>query len=104
MEQVVHALVSANKANIDLSFNMAVAIDLGRDVFDAVQMSVNLKGDRYPTRYRRAKDGMQPIAKARVTVRANIKRLVGGAGEETIISCGRGIVSSIGSSRSTPLC
>ena len=86
VEKVVHALVSASKANIDLPFQMATAIDLaGRDVFEAVQMSVNPK----------------VIAKARVTVRANIKQLVGGAGEETILArVGEGIVSSIGSSES----
>lgn len=100
VEQVVHALVSANKANIDLSFNMAAAIDLaGRDVFDAVQMSVNPKVIDTPPVTAVAKDGIQLIAKARVTVRANIKRLVGGAGEETILArVGEGIVSSIGSS------
>ena len=92
VEKVVHALVSASKANIDLPFQMATAIDLaGRDVFEAVQMSVNAV----------AKDGIQLIAKARVTVRANIKQLVGGAGEETILArVGEGIVSSIGSSES----
>ncbi|MDO5036372.1 MAG: flotillin-like protein FloA [Porphyromonas sp.] len=100
VEQVVHALVSANKANIDLNFNMAAAIDLaGRDVFDAVQMSVNPKVIDTPPVTAVAKDGIQLIAKARVTVRANIKRLVGGSGEETILArVGEGIVSSIGSS------
>ncbi|HKJ43096.1 MAG TPA: flotillin-like protein FloA [Sunxiuqinia sp.] len=97
---VVHALVSAEKANIDLSFNMATAIDLaGRDVFEAVQMSVNPKVIDTPPVAAVAKDGIQLIAKARVTVRANIKQLVGGAGEETILArVGEGIVSSIGSS------
>ena len=96
VEKVVHALVSASKANIDLPFQMATAIDLaGRDVFEAVQMSVNPKVIVTAV----AKDGIQLIAKARVTVRANIKQLVGGAGEETILArVGEGIVSSIGSS------
>ena len=97
-----HALVSASKANIDLSFQMATAIDLaGRDVFEAVQMSVNPKVIDTPPVTAVAKDGIQLIAKARVTVRANIKQLVGGAGEETILArVGEGIVSSIGSSES----
>ena len=102
VEKVVHALVSASKANIDLSFQMATAIDLaGRDVFEAVQMSVNPKVINTPPVTAVAKDGIQLIAKARVTVRANIKQLVGGAGEETILArVGEGIVSSIGSSDS----
>ena len=102
IESVVHALVSANKANIDLTFQMATAIDLaGRDVFQAVQMSVNPKVIDTPPVAAVAKDGIQLIAKARVTVRANIKQLVGGAGEETILArVGEGIVSSIGSSAS----
>ncbi len=84
-KKVVHALVSASKANIDLPFQMATAIDLaGRDVFEAVQMSVNPKVIDTPPVTAVAKDGIQLIAKARVTVRANIKQLVGGAGEETI--------------------
>lgn len=100
IERVVHALVSANKANIDLSFQMATAIDLaGRDVFEAVQMSVNPKVIDTPPVTAVAKDGIQLIAKARVTVRANIKQLVGGAGEDTVLArVGEGIVSSIGSS------
>lgn len=100
VEQVVHALVSASKANIDLPFNMATAIDLaGRDVFEAVQMSVNPKVIDTPPVTAVAKDGIQLIAKARVTVRASIKQLVGGAGEETVLArVGEGIVSSIGSS------
>ncbi len=100
VEKVVHALVSAAKANIDLTFNMATAIDLaGRDVFEAVSMSVNPKVINTPPVAAVAKDGIQLIAKARVTVRANIKQLVGGAGEETILArVGEGIVSSIGSS------
>ena len=98
--QVVHALVSASKANIDLTFQIATAVDLsGRDVFQAVQMSVNPKVINTPPVTAVAKDGIQLIAKARVTVRANIKRLVGGAGEETVLArVGEGIVSSIGSS------
>lgn len=99
---VVHALVSAAKANIDLTFNMATAIDLaGRDVFEAVQMSVNPKVLNTPPVTAVAKDGIQLIAKARVTVRANIRQLVGGAGEETVLArVGEGIVSSIGSNTS----
>jgi len=100
VESVVHALVSAEKANIDLAFNMATAIDLaGRDVFQAVQMSVNPKVIDTPPVTAVSKDGIQLICKARVTVRANIKQLVGGAGEETVLArVGEGIVSSIGSS------
>ena len=100
VQLVVHALVSAGKANIDLNFKMATAIDLaGRDVFEAVQMSVNPKVINTPPIAAVAKDGIQLIVKARVTVRANIKQLVGGAGEETIIArVGEGIVTSIGSS------
>ncbi len=96
---VVHALVSAQKAGILLDFKMATAIDLaGRNVFEAVQMSVNPKVINTPPVAAVAKDGIQLIAKARVTVRANIKQLVGGAGEETVLArVGEGIVSSIGS-------
>ena len=84
VEKVVHALVSASKANIELPFQMATAIDLaGRDVFEAVQMSVNPKVIDTPPVTAVAKDGIQLIAKARVTVRANIRQLVGGAGEDT---------------------
>ena len=99
---VVHALVSAQKANIMLDFKMATAIDLaGRDVFEAVQMSVNPKVINTPPVAAVAKDGIQLIAKARVTVRATIKQLVGGAGEETVLArVGEGIVSSIGSAAS----
>ena len=99
VERVVHALVSASKANIDLTFQMATAIDLaGRDVFQAVQMSVNPKVIDTPPVTAVSKNGIQLIAKARVTVRANIKQLVGGAGEETVLArVGEGIVSSIGS-------
>ncbi len=97
---VVHALVSAQKAGINLTFEEATAIDLaGRDVFEAVQMSVNPKVINTPPVTAVAKDGIQLIAKARVTVRANIRQLVGGAGEETVLArVGEGIVSSIGSS------
>jgi len=100
--QVVHALVSASKANIDLPFQMATAIDLaGRDVLEAVQMSVNPKVIDTPPVTAVAKDGIQLVSKARVTVRANIRQLVGGAGEETVLArVGEGIVSSIGSSTS----
>ena len=99
---VVHALVSAQKANISLDFKMATAIDIaGRNVFEAVQMSVNPKVINTPPVSAVAKDGIQLVAKARVTVRANIKQLVGGAGEETVLArVGEGIVSSIGSSES----
>ncbi|GAB1405761.1 MAG: flotillin-like protein FloA [Lentimicrobiaceae bacterium] len=99
---VVNALISADKANIPLNFKSATAIDLaGRDVFEAVQMSVNPKVISTPPVAAVAKDGIQLIAKARVTVRANIRQLVGGAGEETILArVGEGIVSSIGSADS----
>ena len=102
VQRVVHALVSANKANIDLTFEKATAIDLaGRDVFEAVQTSVNPKVIDTPPVAAVAKNGIQLIAKARVTVRANIQQLVGGAGEETILArVGEGIVSSIGSADS----
>lgn len=102
VERVVHALVSASKANIDLSFQMGTAIDLaGRNVFEAVQMSVNPKVIDTTPVAAVAKDGVQLITKARVTVRANIKQLVGGAGEETVLArVGEGIVSSIGSAAS----
>ena len=98
VERVVHALVSAAKANIDLGFQMATAIDLaGRDVFQAVQMSVNPKVIDTPPIAAVAKNGIQLLVKARITVRANIKQLVGGAGEETVIArVGEGIISSIG--------
>ena len=102
IKSVVNALISADKANIDLSFNMATAIDLaGRDVLEAVQMSVNPKVIDTPPVTAVSKDGIQLICKARVTVRANIKQLVGGAGEETVLArVGEGIVSSIGSAES----
>lgn len=99
LKQVINALISADKANIPLDFKAATAIDLaGRDVLEAVQMSVNPKVINTPPVAAVAKDGIQLIAKARVTLRANIKRLVGGAGEETILArVGEGIVTSIGS-------
>lgn len=99
---VIKALISADKANIPLSFKQATAIDLaGRDVFEAVTTSVNPKVINTPNVAAVAQDGIQLIAKARVTVRANIAQLVGGAGEETILArVGEGIVTSIGSSKS----
>jgi uncharacterized protein YqfA (UPF0365 family) len=102
VDRVVGALISADKANIDLAFNQAAAIDLaGRDVFEAVQVSVNPKVISTPKVAAMAKDGIQLIAVALVTVRANINRLVGGAGEETILArVGEGIVSTIGSAQS----
>ncbi len=102
VDRVVKALISADKAGIELSFQKAAAIDLaGRDVLEAVQVSVNPKVIQTPRVAAMAKDGIQLIAIARVTVRANINRLVGGAGEETILArVGEGIVSTIGSSES----
>jgi uncharacterized protein YqfA (UPF0365 family) len=102
VQQVINALISADKANIELNFKTATAIDLaGRDVFQAVQMSVNPKVIDTKRVAAVAKDGIQLIAVARVTVRANIKQLVGGAGEETVLArVGEGIVSSIGSADS----
>lgn len=99
VKSVVNALISADKANIFLDFKTATAIDLaGRDVLEAVQMSVKPKVINTPPVAAVAKDGIQLIAKARVTLRANIKQLVGGAGEETILArVGEGIVTSIGS-------
>ncbi|MDR2805820.1 MAG: flotillin-like protein FloA, partial [Dysgonamonadaceae bacterium] len=98
VERVVHALVSAEKANLALTFQMGTAIDLaGRDVFLAVQMSVNPKVIDTPSITAVAKNGIQLLVKARITVRANIRQLVGGAGEETVIArVGEGIISSIG--------
>ncbi|NNC86791.1 MAG: flotillin-like protein FloA [Bacteroidia bacterium] len=97
---VINALISADKANIPLTYKLATAIDLaGRDVEEAVQVSVTPKVIETPPVSAMAKDGIQLIVKARVTVRANINQLVGGAGEETILArVGEGIVSSIGSS------
>ena len=102
VNNVIKALISADKANIPLTFKLATAIDLaGRDVFDAVQLSVNPRVIDTPPVAAVAKDGIQLVAKARVTVRANINQLVGGAGEETILArVGEGIVTSIGSAAS----
>jgi uncharacterized protein YqfA (UPF0365 family) len=99
VERVVKALISADKANIELSFSRAAAIDLaGRNVLEAVQMSVNPKVITTPSVAAVARDGIQLTASCRVTVRADIDRLVGGAGEETIIArVGEGMVSTIGS-------
>ena len=100
--RVVQALIAADKANIELIFNRAAAIDLaGRNVLEAVQMSVNPKVIETPNVTAMAKDGIQLKAISRVTVRANIDRLVGGAGEDTILArVGEGIVSTIGSADS----
>jgi uncharacterized protein YqfA (UPF0365 family) len=99
---VIKALISAHMANITMNFQQAAAIDLaGRDVFEAVQISVNPKVINTPNVTAVAQDGIQLIAKARITLRVNIGRLVGGAGEETILArVGEGIVTSIGSSLS----
>lgn len=99
---VIRALISADKANLNLSFKQATAIDLaGRDVFEAVQISVNPKVINTPKVAAVASDGIQLIAIARVTVRASLAQLVGGAGEETILArVGEGIVTSIGSAKS----
>ena len=100
VDRVINALIAAQRAAIPLEFERAAAIDLaGRDVLQAVQMSVNPKVIETPIIAAVAKDGIELKAKARVTVRANIERLVGGAGEETIIArVGEGIVTTIGSS------
>jgi len=102
VDRVVKALISADKANLGLTFERAAAIDLaGRDVLEAVKVSVNPKVIDTPRVAAMAKDGIQLIATARVTVRANINRLVGGAGEDTILArVGEGIVSTIGSAAS----
>jgi uncharacterized protein YqfA (UPF0365 family) len=99
VNNVIKALISADKANIPLSFKMATAIDLaGRDVADAVQLSVNPRVIDTPPVSAVAKNGIQLIVRARVTVRASINQLVGGAGEETILArVGEGIVTTIGS-------
>ncbi len=99
VQAVVNSLISADKANINLNFKAATAIDLaGRDVFEAVQMSVNPKVITTPKVSAVAKNGIQLFVIARVTVRTNINQLVGGAGEETVIArVGEGIVTSIGS-------
>ena len=101
VDRVVNALIAAQRADIELGFERAAAIDLaGRNVLQAVQMSVNPKVIETPVVAAVAKDGIEVKAKARVTVRANIDRLVGGAGEETIIArVGEGIVTTIGSAR-----
>lgn len=102
VDRVVNALIAAQRANIPLEFTRAAAIDLaGRDVLLAVQMSVNPRVIETPTVAAVARDGIEVKVKARVTVRANIDRLVGGAGEETIIArVGEGIVTTVGSSNS----
>ncbi|MFS0780865.1 flotillin-like protein FloA [Bacillus sp. 1P06AnD] len=102
VDRVVNALIAAQRANIELSFERTAAIDLaGRDVLEAVQMSVNPKVIETPFIAGVAMNGIEVKAKARITVRANIERLVGGAGEETIVArVGEGIVSTIGSSES----
>jgi uncharacterized protein YqfA (UPF0365 family) len=102
VDQVTRALISADKAGIKLSFQQAAAIDLaGREVLEAVQVSVNPKVIETPRVAGVAKDGIQLIAIGRVTLRANIERLVGGAGEDTILArVGEGIVSTIGSATS----
>ena len=99
VDRVIDALIAAQKADIELDFKRATAIDLaGRDVLTAVKMSVNPKVIETPIVAAIAKDGIELRAKARVTVRANIDRLVGGAGEETIIArVGEGIVTTVGS-------
>lgn len=100
VDRVVNALIAAHRANIELTFERAAAIDLaGRDVLEAVQMSVNPKVIETPFIAGVAMNGIEVKAKARITVRANIDRLVGGAGEETVVArVGEGIVSTIGSS------
>ncbi|UOE95668.1 flotillin-like protein FloA [Alkalihalobacillus sp. LMS39] len=99
VDRVVNALIAAQRANIELTFERCAAIDLaGRDVLEAVQMSVNPKVIETPFIAGVAMDGIEVKAKARITVRANIDRLVGGAGEDTVIArVGEGIVSTIGS-------
>ncbi|MFP4660702.1 MAG: flotillin-like protein FloA [Halanaerobiales bacterium] len=101
VDRVVDALIAAQRAEIDLSFERAAAIDLaGRDVLEAVQMSVNPKVIQTPVVAAVAMNGIQVMATARVTVRANIERLVGGAGEETILArVGEGIVTTVGSAQ-----
>ncbi|HOQ06399.1 MAG TPA: flotillin-like protein FloA [Clostridiales bacterium] len=102
VDKVVNALIAANRANMDLPFARAAAIDLaGRDVLEAVKMSVNPKVIETPNISAMAKDGIELLVKARVTVRANLERLIGGAGEATIIArVGEGIVTTVGSSES----
>jgi uncharacterized protein YqfA (UPF0365 family) len=102
VDRVVNALIAAERANIALTYELAAAIDLaGRNVLEAVQMSVNPKVIETPVIAAMAKNGIEVRARARVTVRANIERLVGGAGEETVIArVGEGIVTTVGSSDS----
>jgi uncharacterized protein YqfA (UPF0365 family) len=102
VDRVVNSLIAAQRANIALEFERAAAIDLaGRDVLEAVQMSVNPKVIETPIVAAIAKDGIELKAKAKVTVRANIERLVGGAGEQTVIArVGEGVVTTIGSAES----
>ena len=102
VDNVVNALIAAHRADIDLKFEKAAAIDLaGRDVLEAVRMSVNPKVIETPNVSAVAKDGIELLVKARVTVRANLERLVGGAGEATILArVGEGIVTTVGSSNS----
>ena len=102
VDRVINALIAAQRANIDLPFEKACAIDLaGRDVFQAVQMSVTPKVIETPVVAAIAKDGIELRAKARVTVRTDISRLVGGAGEETVVArVGEGIVTTVGSAES----
>lgn len=102
VDRVINALIAAQRANIEMVFEKACAIDLaGRDVFQAVQMSVTPKVIETPVVAAIAKDGIELRAKARVTVRTNIERLVGGAGEETVIArVGEGIVTTVGSAES----
>ncbi|BCZ46182.1 hypothetical protein psyc5s11_22490 [Clostridium gelidum] len=102
VDNVVNALIAAHRADIDLKFEKAAAIDLaGRDVLEAVRMSVNPKVIETPNVSAVAKDGIELLVKAKVTVRANLERLVGGAGETTILArVGEGIVTTVGSSNS----
>lgn len=102
VDNVVNALIAAHRADIDLQFEKAAAIDLaGRDVLEAVKMSVNPRVIETPNVSAVAKDGIELLVKARVTVRANLERLVGGAGEATILArVGEGIVTTVGSSTS----
>lgn len=102
VDRVINALIAAFRADLNLQFVRAAAIDLaGRDVLDAVKMSVNPKVIETPNISAMAKDGIELLVKARVTVRANIERLIGGAGESTIIArVGEGIVTTVGSSTS----
>ncbi len=102
VDNVVDALIAAHRANLELSFEKAAAIDLaGRDVFEAVRMSVNPKIIETPWISAVAVDGIEVKVVARVTVRANLARLVGGAGEETIVArVGEGIVTTVGSAKS----